>query len=128
MYSRFVNGNNRQANGYFLTTARPTDSESPEHQVYNETVKYITEQLKERRLRPANVLTSLKALEDLGYDAEGVVLESCKRHGVSKDGTLAYANLVIVACLSAYNEKLERRQKVALTAGLEPATVGSQST
>jgi hypothetical protein len=111
MYSRFVNGNNRHANGYFLTTSRPTDAAlAPEHVVYDDAVKFVSEQLKERRLRPSNLLANLDAIETLAFDAESIINESCIREGVVRGGNLAYAHLVIVACLSAYNEKLERRQ------------------
>jgi len=109
MDPRFVNGNNRNANGYFLTHKRAgTDGAEKEHEVYQAAVKFISDKLKEHKIRSANVLDSLEILESIADEALVVVRDKCKTVRVKDSGSRAYVWLIVVACLSTYHERIRR--------------------
>lgn len=111
MDPRMVNGNNREANGFFLTTGRE-DARDPtsrgEHAVLRTAVQLVSDGLREHKIRSVNVLEHLEDLESMADDIEPKLLEVCKANGISESGIRAYTWLTILATISAYHEKIQR--------------------
>ena len=106
-----VNGNNREANGFFLTTGRedPKDATSRgEHVVLRAAVQLVSDGLRERKVRSINVLDHLEDLEAIAEATESKLAEVCKANDVSEAGLKAYTWLTVVATISAYHEKIQR--------------------
>ena len=109
MDSRSVNYNNRKRNGFFLTASKPDDKDGGgEHVVYDGTVKMIFEKLKESKIRASNVLDNLENLETIAQQVEDKVRDLCDANNVSEEGLKAFVWLVVVACVSAYHERIQR--------------------
>ena len=107
MDSRFVNGNNRSANGFFLTSSR--NAKADEKEVYEEAVRFASKRLFDLKIRGSTMLANLQNLDTLSQELEGVLDIVCKRNGFEIANKTAYAYLVIMACASAYNEKIRRK-------------------
>ena len=111
MDPRMVNGNNREANGFFLTTGRedPKNATSRgEHAVLRAAVQLVSDGLREHKIRSINVLDHLEDLEAIAEATEPKLAEVCKANGVSEAGLKAYTWLTVVATISAYHEKIQR--------------------
>ena len=104
MDHRFVNGNNRAANGFFLTSSR--DASPGEKKVYEEAVKCASRGLFDRKLRSSNVLQNLALFDQLTSDVEGVIDAVSKDANFEVANKTAYAYLVTMACMSAYSAKI----------------------
>jgi hypothetical protein len=111
MDPRPVNGNNREHNGFFLTSKKPGSGNDAEHAVLTAAVKVASEALKEQKIRPSNVLRRLADLEVIADATARATHKACQDNGLDTAGSTAYAYLVINACLSWYNERVLRRQE-----------------
>ena len=110
MEARIINTNNRNANGFFLTSKK-LDKDSPiegEHAVLRDAVAKISAELKASKIRSGNIMDKLPELEDLVESCIPTVEESCEKNKVEEEGSVAYTWLVTVACLSSYHEKIRR--------------------
>ena len=110
MDPRIVNNNNRNANGFFLTHKRSDDptAHKGEHAVYSAAVKFVSEQLKDSKIRSGNVLDSLELLEGIADKTLSLVAAECAKQRVENTGSRAYVWLIVVACLSTYHERIRR--------------------
>ena len=97
-----MNFTNRANNGFFLTSAR--DAPSDEKEMYVAAVAVATKGLYDAQIRGSNVLSKMKALDDLAADVE----KSIEASGFDVGSTTAYAYMVLFACMSTYNEKMQR--------------------
>ena len=113
MDPRPVNGNNREQNGFFLTSKKAGSGNDAEHAVLAAAVKVASEALKEQKIRPQNVLRRLADLDTIAEATAEAVHKACEDNGLDTAGSTAYAYLVINACLSWYNERMLRRQERA---------------
>lgn len=120
MDPRPVNANNRECNGFFLTSKKPGSGNDGEHKVLTAAVKVASEALKAEKIRPSNVLRCLPKLEAIAAQTAKATAEACEANGIETDGATAYAWLTITACLSWYNERMIRRIEKEERAGEKP--------
>ena len=111
MDPRPVNGNNREHNGFFLTSKKPGSGNDAEHAVLTAAVKVASEALKTEKIRPSNVLRRLADIETIAAATAEATRKACADNGLETAGSTAYAYLVVNACLSWYNERMLRRQE-----------------
>jgi hypothetical protein len=113
MDPRSINFAARRNLGFFLTKGKDTDSNREEHEFFAGISRKCTDILRERRIRPANVLSELEktnAVIDeiatlVSKDAYRLGYEDLQTHAASR----AYASFVVTASLSRYANLMERR-------------------
>jgi len=113
MDPRSINFAARRNLGFFLTKGKDTESNREEHEFFAVLSRKCTDLLRERRIRPANVLAELEktsALIDelaalVAKDAFRLGYEDLQTHAASR----AYAAFVVTASLSRYANLMDRR-------------------
>lgn len=102
MNPKSVNGNNRSANGFFLTSRADNQKEQA---ILEVAVRCISNELRLKKIRAFNVLTNLKVLQDIvELGISEVRKEQEAQEIVSNHDEQAYVWLVVVACISWYNQ------------------------
>ena len=113
MDPRSVNFAARRNLGFFLTKGRDSDTNREEHAFFAHVCRKATALLRERRIRPANILSELDKAGVLMDELAGVVTVEAARHKfadlVDPGAALAYASLVMAAALSRYANLMDRR-------------------
>jgi len=113
MDPRSINFAARRNLGFFLTKGKDTESNREEHEFFAVVSRKCTDLLRERRIRPANVLSELAKTNALMDEIAGLVAKEAYRLGYedlqTHEASRAYAALVVSASLSRYANLMEKR-------------------
>lgn len=113
MDPRSINFAARRNLGFFLTKGKDTESNREEHEFFAVVSRKCTDLLRERRIRPANVLSELAKTNALMDEIAGLVAKEAYRLGYedlqTHAASRAYAAFVVSASLSRYANLMEKR-------------------
>jgi hypothetical protein len=113
MDPRSVNFAARRNLGFFLTRGKDDETNREEHDFFAVVSRKCTDLLRERRIRPSNVLTDLTKVDALLSQVAELVKTEATRRGYedlqTEGGSRAYASLLVTASLSRYANLMDKR-------------------
>lgn len=113
MDPRSINFAARRNLGFFLTRCKDDETNRGEHDFFAVVSRKCTDLLRERRLRPSNVLSELEKLDALIGDVAELVQKEAAGRGYldlqTLGGARAYASILVTASLSRYANLMDKK-------------------
>jgi hypothetical protein len=121
MDPRSINFASRRNLGFFLTRGKESDGNRDEHEFFAASARKCADLLREKRVRPNNVVSDLSKLDEVIQLLASFIQEQAVRMGFedvqSTGGARAYASLIVSAALSRYASLMEKRKEEAKEGG-----------
>lgn len=113
MDPRSINFAARKNLGFFLTKGKDDETNREEHDFLAVVSRKCTDLLREKRIRPSNVLMDLEKAETVMSQIADLVKTEATRLGYvdlqTVGGSRAYASFLVAASLSRYANLMEKR-------------------